>query len=116
MAKHMHTGKIGEWLALNYMHRKGYVIQFRNWRSGHWEIDLVARKVDVIHFIEVKTKTRDDFGYPEQAVTLSKFNFLLKCAEVFLLKYPHWQKIQFDVLSITLEPAISIFLLEDIYL
>ena len=55
MAKHIHIGRLGEWMAMNYIHTKGYVILFRNWRSGHWEIDLVARKGDVLHFIEVKT-------------------------------------------------------------
>ena len=116
MAKHITVGKLGESLAVKYFQEKSYEILHHNWRQGNWEVDIIAKKNEVLHFIEVKTKTTDKYGYPEEEVSISKIKFLISAAECYVHLYPQWERIQFDVLAIVLKPALSFFLIEDIYL
>ena len=116
MARHIHTGKKGEELAVEYFKGMGYVILYRNWRCGHLEVDIIAERDGTLHFIEVKTKTSHRYGFPEDEVSAKKIKNLIDAADVFLFEHPNWEKIQFDVLAITLNPAVVYFLIEDIYL
>ena len=116
MAEHNETGKRGEALAVEYFSGKGYRILHRNWRRGHLELDLIATRKGILHFIEVKTKTANFGGFPEEEVTAKKFKYLTEAAEAYLYQFPQWQRIQFDILAITLRPQLSFFLLEDVYI
>lgn len=115
MAEHIQNGKLGEELAALYLVRSGYLILHQNWRHKHWEIDLIAVKHRVLHVVEVKTKQTVRHGFPEEAVTKSKFRFIQSAAEEFLFQNPQWERVQFDVLSIVLNPSPAYFLLEDVY-
>ena len=116
MSKHIETGKKGEELALAYFKSLDYQILHQNWRHSHWEIDLIASKGRMLHFIEVKTKTSNRFGYPEDEVDVKKINYLTSAAEVYLQIHPEWKWIQFDILAITLSEPIAYFLIQDVYL
>ncbi len=116
MAKHLKTGIEGEQLAVDYLIQNKYVILHRNWRKGHLEVDIIASKDEILHFIKVKTKTTNHYGFPEEAVTKIKFKYLVSAANLYLIQNPHWERIQFDVLAITLKPEICYFLIEDVYL
>lgn len=116
MAKHIKTGQAGEVLAVDYLIGNGFAILHKNWRYGHWEIDIIACKEGVLHIVEVKTKTTHKWGFPEEAVTKSKIRYLISAGEEFLYKNPQWNRIQYDILAITLKPDISFFLIEDVYL
>jgi len=116
MAKHNKIGQMGERLAVAFFVKKGYKILDKNWRSGNWEIDIIAKRMGILHFIEVKTKTNNIHGYPEEAVTKSKLQFVINGAERYLLENPEWDRIQLDILSITLNPNIDYFLMEDVFL
>ena len=59
MAIHNDTGRYGEALAVDYFEKKGFEILHKNWRESHWEVDIIAVKNDILHFIEVKTKTKN---------------------------------------------------------
>ncbi len=63
----------GERLACRHLRRNGYKILFRNFR-GHsgGEIDIVCRDRDTLVFVEVKTRTREDYGRPFEAVNRQK--------------------------------------------
>ncbi|MEP6675742.1 MAG: YraN family protein [Ferruginibacter sp.] len=118
MAKHNRTGKEGEELAAVFLSRREYIIMHRNWRHGHWEVDIIAEKKGILHFIEVKTRRTSSFGHPEENVSIKKIQNLLNAAENFLYQNPQWKRVQFDILSLTLlkgEPA-EYFLIEDVYL
>lgn len=116
MATHNQTGQEGEAVAAAWLRGRGYVLLHQNWRFKHWELDIVAEKGGVLHLVEVKTLRSNRFGYPEQQVGHKKRQSLAKAAEQYLLQYPQWQRIQFDVLSITLVPgqAPQCYLVEDI--
>ena len=116
MAKHNEVGKEGERLALVYFTQNGYEILHQNWRFAHWEIDLIASKNNLLHFIEVKTRTSNKYGFPEDEVTSKKMKFLMQSADEYLHRHPHWQRIQYDILSIVLQPQIDYFLIEDVFL
>ena len=117
MALHLHTGKLGELYAADYFTSNGYNILHRNWRHSHWEVDLIASKENILHFIEVKTRTTKKMGLPEESVNKKKMQNLLKAAEAFLFQQPQWHRIQFDILAITIIPhqPIEYFLIEDAF-
>ena len=118
MEKHIQKGRYGEQLACRYLVKKEYTIECCNWRSGHHEIDIIATKNGIIHFVEVKTRHSVEFGYPEESVSKRKFRNLKNAAVAFLSRFREVKKIQFDILSILIIPGkeIEFYLLEDVYL
>lgn len=117
MALHNELGRKGEQLAEEYLAGLGYTILLRNWRHGRYEIDLVTVKNDVLHFIEVKTRSNNKFGLPEEAIDRKKLRQMIFAGAQYHQLYPQWKRIQFDVLSIScIGNEIQYFLIEDVYL
>jgi putative endonuclease len=117
MATHNATGKKGEELAADWLKAAEYTLLHQNWRFSHWEVDIIAEKKGTLHFIEVKTLSSEKFGYPEQKVGKKKLQHLINAAQQYLQQQPQWQRIQFDVISITLTAkGPAFFMLEDVYL
>lgn len=118
MAFHIDLGKKGEQLAEEFLLTKGFSILHRNWRYSHYEIDIIALKNELPHFIEVKIRSSRQFGEPEESVTKKKIRFLLQAAEQFLFQHPEFKNFQLDILSINLYPdkEPEYFFIEDVYL
>ncbi|SDB99932.1 YraN family protein [Niabella drilacis] len=118
MGTHNQLGKQGEQLAAAYLAQEHYTILFRNWRYSHYEIDIIATKSNKLHFVEVKTRSSNRSGYPEESVTKRKFRYLQQAADEFLCQYPGHYRIQYDILSITIEAGRppEYFLIEDVFL
>lgn len=118
MAKHQQIGKQGEAMALDWLRQNGYTILFTNWRYKHWEVDIVAHKGATLHIVEIKTRSSNFMGHPEESITDKKMQYLINAAEEFMYQYPQWQYLQFDVLAITLHNngVHDYFLIEDVYL
>lgn len=74
------TGRAGERAAVEYLRGAGYEICALNWRSGRYELDIVARKAGIVHFVEVKTRRAGSLTPPEAAVTPQKFRALTRAA------------------------------------
>src|SRR5882672_12931997 len=73
LSEHLRLGARGEKLACAFLRRKGYRILYRNFRARHGgEVDIVCRDRDTLVFVEVKTRTREDFGRPVAAVDREK--------------------------------------------
>src|ERR1700681_3343190 len=71
--EHLRLGTRGEKLACRFLRRNGYKVLYRNFRGrSGGEIDIVCRDKDTLVFIEVKTRTREDFGRPFDAVDRNK--------------------------------------------
>ncbi len=116
MSTRNETGKHGEILAVAYFEQKGYSILHKNWRHKNLEVDLIASRNGMLHFIEVKTVTSLLYGHPEERVSPKKIKNLINASAEFLYQYPEWKRIQFDVLSITvLQEGTEYFLIEDVY-
>ena len=118
MALHNQLGKRGEQMAEEYLLQKGYDVLHRNWRYSHYEIDIIAKKNEVLHFVEVKLRSSKTFGLPEQNVKRKKFQFLLRAADEFLFQNKQYRHVQYDILSINLSSSAhpEFFLIEDVYL
>ncbi|MBR1616828.1 YraN family protein [bacterium] len=114
------VGKYGEEIACNFLIKKGYIILERNFHfSKNAEIDIIALKNKIIHFVEVKTRASDKYGRPYEAITPSKIASIKACGMFYLKnnKIPH-KKISIDAIGIMLnenkEPEIQ--MLENIAL
>ena len=118
MATHIDFGKLGEQLAEEFLVKSGYTILHRNWRHSRYEIDIVALKNGLPHFVEVKTRSSVHFGEPEESVNKKKMRFLLQAADEFLFRHPHYKDFRIDILSITIYPQQEpeYFFIEDVYL
>ena len=105
-------------MAIEYLLKKGFSILHQNWRHSHWEVDVIASLNNTLHFIEVKTRRTQKFGYPEDDVSKKKIENLINASEEYQFIYPQWKLIQFDVLSITIQKnkPVEYFFIEDVYL
>jgi putative endonuclease len=117
-------GALGEELAARFLIKKGYRIVSANFKvpvgrnrlnvSVTGEIDLIALDATIVCFIEVKTRSSDDFASPLAAIDLRKQRQIIRTAkvyrEIFRLKTI---KFRYDALSIVLHknerPQIEIF-------
>lgn len=111
------TGNKGEELAVQALEERGFNILERNWHFKYWEVDIIASRENRLHFVEVKTRTNQKFGYPEESITRDKMQSLKNAAEVYQEKHPEWKYIQFDVAAITLngDKLREFLLIEDVY-
>jgi len=80
------TGNNGEDLACEYLKKQGYKILERNYRIRGGEIDIVAMDKEYLVFVEVKTRSSHEFGFPVEAMTPWKIKFLLKTAQFYIQK------------------------------
>lgn len=104
MSKHNTIGTNGELFAKKFLEKKGYHILAQNWRWGKKEIDIIAESQDCIVFIEVKTRSNIAYGYPEEAVSEKKKNFLKEAASAYYEQNLCDKMIRFDIISILLNP------------
>ncbi len=94
-------GRSGEQRAKKLLEKKGYKILEQNYRTRFGEIDLIATDGDQIIFVEVKTRSSNRFGYPEESVTRQKITHLMRAAEQYILGLNEMPKVRFDVIAIT---------------
>jgi putative endonuclease len=111
------TGSKAEQLASDYLLVLGHTILHRNFRHSRYEIDLITEKDGIIHFVEIKARTKREI-VPEVNVTVKKFRSFQKAARAFLHKYPKYTQVQFDVLAVTIgnSETPEFLLIEDVYL
>ncbi len=118
------VGQIGEELAARFLERKGYRLVLANYKvpigrnsrgaSVTGEIDLIALDEDVLCFVEVKTRSSDEFASPLAAVDLRKQRQIIRTAKVYRKIFRLSDiKFRYDVVSIVLvknsRPKIELF-------
>jgi putative endonuclease len=110
-----HNQKVGKWgedAVAVYLAQRGYEILTRNARTPYGEIDIVAKQADITIFVEVKARSSNKMGLPEESVNPRKQAHMLACAEYYAAEnaIDHWQ---IDVISVEgkqgLEPKITHF-------
>ena len=101
----LELGRAGEDAAVRHLEQSGYKILTRGFRMFRGEIDIIARDGETLVFVEVKTRTSEDFGRPEDAVTRSKQAQIRKIAQGYLiLVNPGDVPCRFDVLAVERSP------------
>lgn len=78
MADHNELGKLGEELAVEFLQKEGYEILEANWVFQKAELDIIARKGEILAAVEVKTRSSLEFGLPQEFVKPKKSNFWRK--------------------------------------
>ncbi|MBQ3726787.1 MAG: YraN family protein [Selenomonadaceae bacterium] len=84
MSRQKVLGKLGEDCAAKFLEAEGYTIVDRNFRIRSAEIDIIARRDNLIIFVEVKARSNIRHGLPVEAVNLRKQKKIIEAAGVFL--------------------------------
>ncbi len=100
MAEHIRLGRKGEQAAQALLRQKGYRILHTNWRWQKTEIDIIARKENIIVFVEVKTRRTDKFGEPEEQVTSRKQALLADAADHYMQCHQLSGEVRFDIIAV----------------
>ena len=100
MNDQMERGSWGEDRAARYLRLHGYRIVERNFRCRQGEIDIIARKGEIIAFVEVKQRKNADFGEAREFVTYATQRRLLAAAEQWLVKTGCELQPRFDVIEV----------------
>lgn len=94
-------GRRGEDAAARYLFSRGYDILERNWTCFAGEADIIARDESALVFVEVKTRSGCEKGFPAEAVNAEKRERYEKIALAFLSEYDVADiSVRFDVVSI----------------
>ena len=104
MKHNQRIGKWGEDLAAEYLAQRGLEVVDRNVRTPYGEIDIVAKQSEMVIFVEVKTRTSDKMGLPEESITTRKRQHMISAAEHYAAEHEidNWQ---IDVISIEGKPG-----------
>jgi putative endonuclease len=102
--QHLRYGDLGERAARKYLQQHGLNFLTANFRSERGEIDLVLRDQDCLVFVEVKTRSSEDWERPAAAVDRERRRRLTRAALDYLrlLKQPP-VKLRFDIVEVLLE-------------
>ncbi len=101
MAQHNELGKKGELLAVNFLTETGYTIMAKNYRYNKAEIDILARKANILAVIEVKTRSSTDFGDPQNFVKPKQIQQLVKATDHYITQNNLDVEVRFDIIAIT---------------
>lgn len=97
-------GKLGEDFAVSYLKRQGFRILTRNFRIRGGEIDIIAIDKDTLVFIEVKTRTSNQFGTPLEAISYFKLKSLVKTAQFYKLQHRNLPELmRIDAVSVEID-------------
>ena len=100
--RNINFGKSAEKYALDFLKGKGYKILRQNYRNKLGEIDIIAQEKEVICFIEVKARSSDKFGLPEEAINANKQKKIARIALSYLKEHKLMdRKARFDALCIS---------------
>ena len=100
MAFHNFLGEEGEKIAVRYLKSKGYIVYQTNWRFGKLEIDIIAEDGQELVFIEVKTRSSETYGRPEEAVDDVKETAILNAADFYVRDFNLEIEVRFDIISV----------------
>jgi putative endonuclease len=100
MAQHNELGKLGEDLAVDFLIKNDYEILETNYIFQKAEIDIIARKNNLLAVVEVKTRSSIDFGLPQDAVKPKKIQLLVKVVNEYVVSNDLDVEVRFDIVAI----------------
>jgi putative endonuclease len=102
MSDKIKKGKKGEDMAARFLMDKGFEIIERNYRYKQSEIDLIVKKDNWLIFVEVKLRSSDAYGYPEDFVDYKKAKNVIDGAEQYTYENDWQGNVRYDIVSIRL--------------
>ena len=116
MADFHELGKAGEEWAIRHLKNQGYDILETNWRLGHLEVDIIARKGTILAIVEVKSRSTSFFGEPEEFVTRAKQKNLVKAANAYINQKNLDVEARFDIISVLIKGSnYQVYHIEDAF-
>ena len=100
MASHNELGKFGEQEAVQFLTTKGYTILERNWFFQKAEVDIIAKKQNVLAVVEVKTRSSLYYGNPQDFVNSKKIQLLVKAINNYVNYKNLDVEVRFDIIGI----------------
>lgn len=100
MAIHNELGEKGEELAVEFLQKNGYKILERNWRFKKAEVDIISQKNDVLAVVEVKTRSSNYFGNPQDFVNPKKIQLLVEAINEYVTSKNLDVEVRFDIIAI----------------
>lgn len=99
------VGNIGEDAAVRYLLSNHFILVMRNFKARYGEIDIIVRENETLVFVEVKTRSNNAFGSPEESVTPKKLREVVETAQYYLHIHPREAaNVRIDVIGIVLDP------------
>jgi putative endonuclease len=99
-------GQLAEGLAAGWLEARGYGVLDRNHALRRGEVDLVCEKDGVLCFVEVRSRTGEAHGLPEETVDRSKARRVILAAADWLERNgAQGRDIRFDVVAVTFDEA-----------
>lgn len=93
-------GKIGERLARDYLKNRGYRILESNYRCSLGEIDIIAESRSRLAFVEVRTRSSQEYGTPEESITEAKKEKLASLCMEYLSTHKVEKEWHVDLLAV----------------
>jgi putative endonuclease len=101
--KRLARGRQGEALAARYLEGLGLTIRDRNWRCQWGELDLVAEEGGALVFVEVRARSSQAYGRPEESVDARKLGRLVRSARAYLIDQAEFDRDwRVDVIAVDL--------------
>jgi putative endonuclease len=88
----------------SYLEARGFLILARNARVGRLEIDLIAKRGDMLVFCEVRSRRSRDFLHPAETIDRAKIARIRRAAAQWLATHPQrYRQLRFDAASVTFD-------------
>lgn len=100
MADTRDIGAWGEREAALFLRSRGFVVLHTNWRSGSYELDIVARKGEFVHFVEVKCRKSGQMQTPEESFDAKKRRSMLRAINAYIDYYEIDSECRVDLVAI----------------
>lgn len=102
MAEHNELGKKGEQLAVDYLLEKGYEILAQNFIYQKAEVDIIAKKENILAVVEVKTRSSATFGDPQEFLKPKQIKRIVKAVDEYINANDLDVEVRFDIIAIVL--------------
>ena len=100
MADHNELGKKGEQLAVEFLIKNDYKILEKNYRYLKAEVDIIAQIGETLVAVEVKTRSSDYFGDPQDFITQKKIKLLVSAIDYYVVQRDLDVEVRFDIIAI----------------
>lgn len=107
MASRQVLGQLAETWACDYLQAQGFKLFTRNYCLRGGEIDLIGQEGEYLVFVEVRYRSREDFGGALYSIDQRKQKKIIRTAQHYLLLHPYDLACRFDVIAINAQQEIT---------